>query len=77
MKDLHKHLRSFIEIYRVVKINEVTKDVIRIRLFPFFLQDKAKDWLESIPFSSITTWDELAQAFLNKYFSPAKTTKLW
>nr|XP_016474812.1 PREDICTED: uncharacterized protein LOC107796539 [Nicotiana tabacum] len=36
----------------------------------------AKTWLRSLPQGSITTWDQMTQKFLNKYFSPAKTTKL-
>nr|XP_023870464.1 uncharacterized protein LOC111983048 [Quercus suber] len=40
------------------------------------IQDKAKVWLNSLPPGIITTWEELAQKFLAKYFLPAKTAKL-
>ncbi|KAI3807206.1 hypothetical protein L1987_23131 [Smallanthus sonchifolius] len=33
-------------------------------------------WLNSLPTGSISTWDDLAQKFLSKYFPPAKTAKL-
>lgn len=46
-------------------MKEVSNDDIKLRLFPFFLQDRAKDWLDTIPPESITSWDVLAQAFLN------------
>lgn len=41
--DPYKHLWSFIEICSTVKINGVTNDAIRLRLFHFSLQDCAKN----------------------------------
>ena len=64
------------EICDTFKHNGVTDDAIRLRLFPFSLRDKAKVWLNSLPPSIITTWEELAQKFLVKYFPPVKTAKL-
>ena len=32
--------------------------------------------VNSLPLDLITTWEELAQKFLAKYFPPAKTAKL-
>ncbi|KAA3462724.1 transcription factor bHLH112-like protein [Gossypium australe] len=40
--DLNVHLANFLEIYNVFKINGVTDDAIRLRLFPFSLRNKAK-----------------------------------
>jgi len=45
-------------------------------LFPFSLKDRAKEWLNFVPTSSITTWNDLAQNFLSKYFLSAKMAKL-
>ncbi|WRX19568.1 Retrotransposon gag domain - like 10 [Theobroma cacao] len=38
--------------------------------------DKAKAWLNALPISSITTWDDLAQKFLAKFFPLAKIAKM-
>ncbi|MBN8152395.1 retrotransposon gag domain-containing protein, partial [Vibrio vulnificus] len=38
--------------------------------------NKAKQWLHSLPRGSITSWDQLAGKFLQRYFPPAKTAKL-
>ena len=47
-EDPNVHLVTFLEIANTVKMNGETKDVIRIRLFPFSLRDKASRWLQSL-----------------------------
>ncbi|CAM8907672.1 unnamed protein product [Rhodiola kirilowii] len=70
------HLTSFLELCETFKMNNVPKENIYLRLFPFSLMGKAKDWLWSHEGSTFTTWDELAQAFLLQYFPSAKTQRL-
>ncbi|XP_073018256.1 uncharacterized protein [Primulina eburnea] len=76
VSDPHVHLRTFLEITDTVKIDNVSDDIIRLRLFPFSLRDQARGWLQSLPLGSITTWEELATKFLAKYFPPAKSVQL-
>ena len=59
-----------------MKYNGVSDDAIRLRLFPFSLKDKAKHWLISEPPNSITSWDNLSNKFLARFFPPAKAKKL-
>ncbi|KAL0406442.1 UNVERIFIED_CONTAM: hypothetical protein Slati_3958100 [Sesamum latifolium] len=58
-------------------IRSSVNDAVKLRIFPFSLCDTAKDWLQSLPAGSITTWTALTQKFLAKYFSPAKTAKMF
>ncbi|MGG6712903.1 UNVERIFIED_CONTAM: retrotransposon gag domain-containing protein, partial [Salmonella enterica subsp. enterica serovar Weltevreden] len=54
----------------------LSDEVIRLRLFPISLRDQAKEWLNSLPHHSITTWEELNNKFLQRYFPPGKTHDL-
>ncbi|KAL5549524.1 hypothetical protein UlMin_004755 [Ulmus minor] len=57
-------------------INGVTDDILKLKLFPYSLRDRARAWLNSLPSDSITTWNNLAEKFLMKYFPPTKNAKL-
>ncbi|GJU34504.1 uncharacterized protein Tco_1182858 [Tanacetum coccineum] len=51
-----------------MKPREVTEEQIKLCAFPFSLADKAKYWLYYLPSGSITTWDQMKQQFLKKFF---------
>ncbi|KAL5555033.1 hypothetical protein UlMin_037269 [Ulmus minor] len=74
--DPNAHIAYFLEVCDLYKINGVSDDAVRLRVFPFSLRDRAREWLNSVPSESITTWDELVHKFLSKFFPPAKTAKL-
>ena len=70
------YLAIFLEICDNVKMNGVDSGIICARLFAFSLRDRAKAWLQTQPINSITSWEELAEKFLTKFFPPSKTTHL-
>ncbi|XP_062102932.1 uncharacterized protein LOC133813918 [Humulus lupulus] len=75
-EDPHLHLRFFIVLSDSFKMPGVTKDALRLKLFPYSLRDRARAWLNSLPSNSVSTWQELAKRFLMKYFPPTKNAKL-
>ena len=70
------HLKNFIEVCDIVKYTGVTEKALRLRLFPLSLGDRAKHWFTSQPPDSITSWNDLVQKFLTKFFPPSKITQL-
>jgi len=76
LEEPNLHLSVFLEVCETLKLNGVSSDVIRLRLFPFLLRDKVLAWLHSLPSGCITTWNELTRAFITKFFPPSKTASL-
>ena len=70
------HLTSFIEVCDMINYNGVIEETLILRLFPLLLGDRAKHWLISQPLDSITSWNDLVQKFLTKFFPPAKIVQL-
>ena len=70
------HLTNFIEVCDTIKYNGVTDKALRLRLFSLSLSDKAKHWLTSQPPDSITSWNDLVQKFLTKFFPPSKIAQV-
>ena len=70
------NLTNFIEVCDTVKYNGVTEEALRLRLSPLSLGDRAKHWLTSQPLDSITSWKDLVQKFLTKFFPPVKIAQL-
>ena len=53
----------------------VSQDAIRLRLFPFSLLGRAKQWFYANK-AAVDTWDKCAKAFLSKFFPTGKTNAL-
>nr|GEU47197.1 reverse transcriptase domain-containing protein [Tanacetum cinerariifolium] len=58
------------------RVNGVTDDALRLYLFPHFSTNHATTWFDRLPRISITTFEQLAKIFLEKYFPPSMVTKL-
>ena len=52
-KDPHKHLKEFHVVCSSMKLQEISEEQIKLRVFSFFLTNLAKDWLYYLPSGSI------------------------
>ncbi|KAK8715306.1 hypothetical protein V6N13_042643 [Hibiscus sabdariffa] len=66
-ENARQHLKSFLEICNSFKIHGVSNDVLKLKLFPYSLTDKAKAWLNNLPPSSLRSWTDICRSFLGKF----------
>lgn len=72
----HEHLQNFVDIHVIFLFNNISQDLIWLRLFPFSLTGEATRWLAELPNDTITSWKELTDAFLERFFPPSRMFKL-
>ena len=75
-EDAALHLNNFVELCDMQKYKEVDGDIVKLKLFPFSLRGRAKEWLQSLPRNSIDSWDKCKDAFIGKYYPPATIIQL-
>ena len=71
-EDAASHLNNFVELCEMQKHRDIDGDIIKLKLFPFSLRGKAKEWLNSLTRNSIDSWTKCKDAFIGKYYPPAK-----
>ncbi|XP_018454079.1 uncharacterized protein LOC108825264 [Raphanus sativus] len=76
LEDPLDHLDNCDRLCGTIKINGVSEDALKLKLFPFSLGNKAHTWEKGLSRDSIQTWDECKEAFLTKFFSNSRTEKL-
>jgi hypothetical protein len=74
--DAAAHRNNFFVLCEMQKYKDVDGNIIKIKLFPFSLRGRVKDWLLSLPRNSIDSWDKCKDAFIGKYYPHAKIIAL-
>ncbi|RVW68111.1 Transposon Ty3-I Gag-Pol polyprotein, partial [Vitis vinifera] len=72
----YAHIKEFEEVCNTFQEGGASIDLMRLKLFPFTLKDKAKIWLNSLRPRSIRTWTDLQAEFLKKFFPTHRTNGL-
>ena len=58
------------------KKKDVDNDIVKLKLYPFSLSDRAKTRFSFLPKNSVDSWNKCKNAFISKYFPPAKIISL-
>ncbi|CAN6707344.1 unnamed protein product [Malus baccata var. baccata] len=72
MEDPNKHLKEFEVVCSSMTPVNVDGNILKIKAFPFSLMDKAKDWLYELAPSTVTSWESMKRAFLEKFFPTSR-----
>ena len=62
----YSHIRDFEEVCNTFKEDATNVDLMRLKIFPLTLKDKAKIWLNSLRPRTIRNWTEMQVEFLKK-----------
>ncbi|GKA71432.1 putative reverse transcriptase domain-containing protein [Tanacetum coccineum] len=74
--DLHDHIREFLSICDMFKYGETQSEAGKLLIFPVSLCDKAKIWFNELNDESITSWEQIRNAFTNRFFPPSLFNRL-
>ena len=68
-------MQHFLELCDTIIIKDIALASIRLRLFPFSLAGKAKQWFYKEK-EAVSTWNKCSATFLAKFFPMGKTNAL-
>ncbi|GJU17046.1 reverse transcriptase domain-containing protein [Tanacetum coccineum] len=74
--DPHDHIREFLAICNMFKYGETQSEAVKLLIFPYSLSDKAKTWFNELNEESITSWEQMRKAFINRFFPPSLFNRL-
>ncbi|GJW26357.1 hypothetical protein Tco_0040168 [Tanacetum coccineum] len=63
-----KHIDEFLKVVGPIKINGLTQDRFRLSVFPVLLTGAASEWFTKECIGSITTWDNMVEKFIMKFY---------
>ncbi|KAM1415124.1 hypothetical protein ACFX2I_006820 [Malus domestica] len=72
MEDPNKHLKEFEVVCSSMTQVTVDGSILKMKAFPFSLMDKANDWLYELAPGTVTSWESMKKAFLEKFFPTSR-----
>ncbi|KAM1227522.1 hypothetical protein ACFX2J_006730 [Malus domestica] len=76
MEDPNKHLKEFEVVCSSMTPVNVDGSILKMKAFPFSLLEKAKDWLYELALGTVTSWESMKWAFLEKFFPTSRVILL-
>ena len=74
-EDPYRHADELSQVCEVNHLQNVPADMMKMKLFPATLRDRANDWFLKLG-KEFTSWTEMEEEFLRKYYSVGKTTSV-
>ena len=74
-EDPYRHVDELSQVCEINQIHNVSADIMKMKLFPATLRDRAKDWFLKLG-KEFTSWTEMEEEFPRKYYSVEKTTSV-
>ena len=74
-EDLYRHVDKLSQVCEINHLQNVHADTMKMKLFPTTLRDRANDWFLKLG-KEFTSWTEMEEEFLRKYYSVGKTTSV-
>ncbi|TQD96252.1 hypothetical protein C1H46_018161 [Malus baccata] len=76
MEEPNKHLKEFEVVCSSMTPVNVDGSILKMKAFPFSLLDKAQDWLYELAPETVTSWESMKRAFLEKFFPTSRVILL-
>ncbi|CAN6716301.1 unnamed protein product [Malus baccata var. baccata] len=76
MEDPNKHLKEFEVVCSSMTPINVDGIILKMKAFPFSFLEKAKDWLYELAPGTVTSWESMKPAFLEKFFPTSRVILL-
>ncbi|CAN6542447.1 unnamed protein product [Malus baccata var. baccata] len=76
MEEPNKHLKEFEVVCSSMTSINVDGNILMMKAFPFSLLEKAKDWLYELAPGTVTSWDSMKRALLEKFFPTSRVILL-
>ncbi|CAN6551763.1 unnamed protein product [Malus baccata var. baccata] len=76
MESPNKHLKEFEVVCSSMTPINVDGNILMMKAFRFSLLEKAKDWLYELAPGTVTSWDSMKGAFLEKFFPTSRVILL-
>ncbi|GKD89718.1 reverse transcriptase domain-containing protein, partial [Tanacetum coccineum] len=74
--NLHDHIYEFLAICNMFRYSKTQSEAVKFMIFPLSLSDEAKTWFNELNEESITSWEQIRKAFINRFFPPSLFNRL-
>ncbi|XP_023757312.1 uncharacterized protein LOC111905824 [Lactuca sativa] len=75
-EDAYKHMDEVNDVADYIIVPNLPHETQLLRMLPVTFKGATRDWLESLPPGSVTTWAKMKEEFVDHFCPPSKIAKL-